>query len=139
MIIEPTDRFNDGPERRPEHNTNSRLDDIIIDGSFSVIYGGCLLAVIIIAVRNFKRYPQMVTQPNILVVVCLGMTLLSKFKEFNGDKFNISCIDRMICLLYSIFVDHNQQVEPDTIKSFFYFELPFWYINMATIVHFFEW
>ena len=61
---EPTD-----PDRRA---------DIIIDSSFSLIYTVCFIAVIAIATRNFIKFPRSVNKANILIVILLGLTLLSK-------------------------------------------------------------
>jgi len=41
--------------------------------------------------------------------------------------------------MYSIFIDENYDFDPQSMQSFFYFELPFYYLNMATVIHFFEW
>ena len=48
-------------------------------------------------------------------------------------------LDRLLCLLYSLFFDENQDIEPQSLKSFFYFEMPFWYLNVATLIYLFEW
>lgn len=65
----------------------------------------------------------MVNQANVLIVTLLGLTLF----------------DRVLCLLYSLLWDKNQDIEPHSMKSFLYFELPFWYLNMASVIQFFEW
>ena len=56
----------------------SRRTDVILDGSFSILYAVCLAAVIGIATRNFLRFPRMVNKENIFVVVLLALTLFSK-------------------------------------------------------------
>ena len=86
----------------------------------------------------------MVNQANIIIVVLLSLTLLSMFFKLTKLTANLVFstfifIDRLLCLLYSIFIDENEDVKPQSLKSFVYFELPFWYLNMATVIHFFEW
>ena len=55
-----------------------RRADIIIDSTFSLIYTVCFIAVIAIATRNFLRFPRSVNKANILIVILLSLTLLSK-------------------------------------------------------------
>ena len=61
-----------------QEDEQTRLQDLIMDSVFSLVYAVCLIAVICIATRNFKQYPQMVNRSNVLIVVFLGLTLLSK-------------------------------------------------------------
>ena len=84
----------------------------------------------------------MTNRANVLIVVCLGLTLLSKSIKYHQHLIVLLFLhhlDRLLCLLYSIFIIKNEIVEPKSIKSIVYFELPFFYLNMATVVHFFEW
>ena len=50
-----------------------------------------------------------------------------------------SYVDRVLCLLYSLIFDENADISPNTMQMFLYFELPFWYLNAAQLVLFFEW
>ena len=121
-----------------QSSDNDLRTDRIVDGTFSIIFSICLIAVIWIATRNFIKFPQIVNQMNIVIVILLSLTLLSKLKvSFVYIYFCV--IDRILCFLYSVFYDSNQDVDPNSLKSFIYFELPFWYLNMATVIHFFEW
>lgn len=82
----------------------------------------------------------MVNQANIMIVVLLGLTLLGKSlrRQVSINPVRVT-VDRVLCFLYSLLLDNNNDIDPQSIKSFFYFELPFWYLNMATVIQFFEW
>ena len=117
--------------KQPSEEESSKDDstaDLIIDASFCVIYFICFVTTIVIATRNFLKFPQMVNQANIVIVIMIALTLLI----------------RLICLLYSVFYfdqeDHfGESIENGTLESFAYFELPFCLLNMATVIHLFEW
>ena len=72
-----------------EQSEESRRNDIIIDGTFSLIYLTCFVVCLAIAIKNFKKFPESVNKANIVIVVLLLCTLLN----------------RLLCLLYSIFFD----------------------------------
>ena len=72
-----------------EEGEESRRNDIIIDGTFSLIYFTCFVVCLAIAIRNFNKFPESVNKANIVIVVLLLCTLLN----------------RLLCLLYSIFFD----------------------------------
>ena len=72
-----------------EKSEQSRRNDIIIDGTFSLIYFTCFVVCLAIAIKNFKKFPESVNKANIVIVVLLLCTLLN----------------RLLCLLYSIFFD----------------------------------
>ena len=80
----------------------------------------------------------MATKQNILIVVCLSLTFASKSLLLNIDTLPV-VLDRLLCLLYSLFIDQDDEFDPQSMQSFFYFELPFWYLSVATIILFFEW
>jgi len=69
----------DGQLQQNQTNSESRKPDIIIDGVFSVVFASCFIAVLVIATRNFLKYPQMVNRTNIVIVFLLSITLLSKW------------------------------------------------------------
>ena len=69
----------------------------------------------------------MVNKPNIVTVILLSLCLLN----------------RLLCLLVSVLKydqdGFEETINPRTLLSFVYFEMPFWYLNMATVIHLFEW
>ena len=69
-----------------ESSKDDSRADLIIDASFSLIYFICFVTTIVIATRNFLKFPQMVNQANIVIVVMIALCLLI----------------RLICLLVSV-------------------------------------
>ena len=51
----------------------------IVDGTFTVIFFLCFITVIWIAIKYFIKFPQIVNRMNIVIVILLGLTLLSKY------------------------------------------------------------
>lgn len=70
-----------------ESSKEDSTTDLIIDASFSLIYFICFVTTILIATRNFLKFPQMVNQANIVIVIMIALCLLI----------------RLICLLFSVF------------------------------------
>jgi len=97
--------------------------DIVSDSFFAIIFSSTFVLVLLFSIRSFKQNRQMVNSANISIVTFLLLTLLN----------------RVLCLLYSLIFDCNQDIQRNTVQMWFYFELPIAFINAATIVMFFEW
>ena len=76
----------------------------------------------------------MVNIPNILIVTFLLADLISKI-----SSSIMFLLDRFCCLLYTIFHDKNADINSDSIQLFIYFEMPFYFVNVASLVLYFEW
>ena len=87
-----------------------------------MIYAACFMSILVISTKNFLTFKSSVNMSNISVVTLLLCVLLN----------------RLTCLLYSLIVLKNKDIPPDTIETFFYFELPFWMLSMASVILFFE-
>ena len=57
------------------------------------MYLVCFVTIILIATRNFLRFPQMVNKANIVIVILVSLTLLN----------------RLICLLFAVFYFDQQE------------------------------
>ena len=64
-----------GVEDQPDsHNV-----DIVSDICFSLVFALCFVLLLAMSIYNFCHFKNMINLPNILVVVLLLTTLLSKF------------------------------------------------------------
>jgi hypothetical membrane protein len=103
----------------PPRDTSDEYTDI----AFSAIYLIDFIVVLIFSVRSFRRSEKMATLANILIIAFLLACLLN----------------RLLCLLASLLINCNKDVNRNTVSMWFYFELPIAFINAASIVIFFEW
>ena len=106
-----------------EKGDSRQTTDIISDGIFVCVFLVSFVLVLLFSIRSFERNRAMVNTANVLIVTFLLLTLLN----------------RVLCLLYSLTFDCNDDIERNTVQMFLYFELPVAFINAATIVMFFEW
>jgi hypothetical protein len=99
------------------------MGDVWTDSIFALVFLVDFVIVLLLSLRSFKRTPAMLNTANMLIVAFLLLTLLN----------------RLMCLLYSLLINCNADIERNTVGMWFYFELPIAFINAATIVIFFEW
>ena len=101
---------------------------MVADIVFAILFLISFTLVLALSIYNFCKFPNMVNLPNVLVVIMILMTLLSKLcTPFLTTPF----VDRVLCLLYSLLFDENADIQTNTLQMFLYFELPFWYLNAA--------
>ena len=55
-----------------------KVADFWIDIGFAAVFGSCLVVTALYSIKSFKVHPQMISLPNILVVVFIQLTLISK-------------------------------------------------------------
>ena len=68
-------------EEKEDPSDADRRVDIIIDSTFLVLFALSFAAVIGISTRNFLKFPNMVNQANIAIVIVVGLCLLSKYSH----------------------------------------------------------
>lgn len=96
-------------------------------------------------VRDY--YQDLVFIVILVIIVALEIVLFIK-SLMNAENRNIhnfimssclvfSLLTRMVCMIYSVTVDANQLVYANTIKFYFYYQLPFDTLNLSVTAQFF--
>jgi len=96
-------------------DTPRDLSDMWTDICFAIVFAIDFIVVFSISVRSLRSNEQMATLANILIV-----------------SFLLACIlTRLLCLLSSLLINCNKDIDRNTVGMWFYFELPIGFINAA--------